>query len=211
VRRAAWLGLALVLLAGTALAVGPARDRRMGLVWNSTHLTVSFRFDDLFDRAVRSRVDKCLKTTILATLRAHRADDPEAAVGGSARTCEVTRDVWDEFYHTSIFDRSGSRREVVRTFGEVVALCADVRGMPVARRGAFRSGRGYRVSATLEVNPLSRESVRRIQRWLRSPEPTSRGESGSSVFGSVTSLFVRPRIGQAERTLLLRSQSFTAP
>jgi hypothetical protein len=198
-------------LAASAWAAGNVHGRHMGIGFTATHVTVSFRFDDLFSRGVRAEVDKCLPTTIVATLHAHRAGDEERSAGGSARTCSITKDVWSEDHHVTIVDRSGEQRFVVRRFDEVVRLCAHLDHVPVARRSALRPGSAYRISARLQVNPLSRDSVRRIQRWLRNPEPTAGGESGSAIFGNVTSMFVRPRIGQAERTLLLRSQAFTAP
>lgn len=208
-RRTAGLIAAIALLAAPASAAD-FRPRRMGIVWTPRHATVTFGFRDLFTRGVRTKaVESGLPTTIVATLAAHHAQDEERIVGVTVRTCEITWDLWDEVFVVKLEDRGVPATRRVVTFTEVEGLCARLRGVPVARRAAFRPGRDYRISARLDVNPLSQESVRRIKRWLNDPDPGSGAESG--IFGSVSSLFANPQVARAERTLRLRSQAFRLP
>jgi len=208
-RRTAAFLAAIALLAAPASAAD-VRPRHMGIAWTSRHVTVSFGFRDLFTRGIRTKaIGSGLPTTIVATLHAHRADDEEQIVGATASTCEIMWDLWDEVFHVELVERGVPTIRNVATFAEVEGLCASLRAVPVARRTAFRPGRDYRISARIDVNPLSRESVRRIKRWLNNPDPGSGAESG--IFGSVSSLFANPQVARAERTLRLRSQAFRLP
>jgi hypothetical protein len=59
----------------------------------------------------------------------------------------------------------------------------------------------------VEVNPVSRETLERIKRWVALPKGAGAVGPGDSLFGSFVGLFVT-HVPAADRTLSFRTPSF---
>jgi hypothetical protein len=87
----------------------------------------------------------------------------------------------------------------------VLRRCAAPVDLPIADRSTLQPDASYFMAALVEVNPISKEMLDRIRRWVTRPPGTS-ASPGDSLFGSFVGIFVA-RIGEAERTLSFRTQS----
>ena len=62
----------------------------------------------------------------------------------------------------------------------------------------------------IELNPVSKETLAQVRRWLS--QGTGGGlDRGGAFFGSFVSVFVNPKIAEADRVLRIRSQPFYRP
>ena len=61
----------------------------------------------------------------------------------------------------------------------------------------------YFVGVEIEVNPVSPELLAQVRRWLVRP-----ALGGASFFGGFVSIFLNPKVAEADRTLSFRSQVF---
>ena len=65
-------------------------------------------------------------------------------------------------------------------------------------------------SLTVQLNPVSKETLAEVRRWLS--QGTGGGlDRGGVFFGSFVSVFVNPKIADADRVLRIRSQPFYRP
>ena len=78
------------------------------------------------------------------------------------------------------------------------------------RMAKIARARNYFVAAIVEVNPMSREVLAEVRRWLRRPSGGHEGGS-ESFFGSFVSIFVNNKVRRSERTWKIRSQLFYKP
>ena len=62
----------------------------------------------------------------------------------------------------------------------------------------------------IDLNPVSPETLTEVRRWLS--QGTGGGlDRGGVFFGSFVSVFVNPKIAEADRVLRIRSQPFFRP
>jgi hypothetical protein len=68
----------------------------------------------------------------------------------------------------------------------------------------------YVLKMVIELNPVSRETLAEVRRWLS--QGTGGGlDRGGAFFGSFVSVFYNPKIADADRVLRIRSQPFYRP
>jgi hypothetical protein len=209
VRRRRLLPLALALaLAGDAAAT-PALPVRPARIDDDGRLvTMTTSFPDLFDAALGARLDSGFATHLVvrAYLVREGADRAEAL---AIRTSRVAYDLWDEVYLVEERDDTGVRTTRVRTRAEAIARVTSVARLPVGEAAWMPPGQRYVVRVVVEVNPVSPEMLARVRRWLTRPQGEHRlGSDGESFFGSLVSIFVNPRIGDAERVLRFETTPF---
>jgi hypothetical protein len=132
-------------------------------------------------------------------------DGTNTAVAGTVKSCRIVFDVWDEIYRLQVSQPGGETNVVAPNLEGVLRRCAEATDLPVADRTTLQPDSSYFLAAMVEVNPISKEMMDRIRRWVSRPPGTS-ASPGDSLFGSFVGLFVA-RIGQAERTLSFRTQS----
>ena len=79
--------------------------------------------------------------------------------------------------------------------------------MPVAAARDLKAAERYFVGVQVVVNPLSKEMMDRIKRWVALPKGAGTVGPGDSLFGSFVGLFVT-QVPAADRTLQFRTPSF---
>ncbi|MGE3764560.1 MAG: hypothetical protein AB7L94_20035, partial [Kofleriaceae bacterium] len=81
---------------------------------------------------------------------------------------------------------------------------------PIARLADLPYDRVFMVAMEIELNPVSKETLAQVRRWLS--QGTGGGlDRGGAFFGSFVSVFVNPKIAEADRVLRMRSQPFYRP
>ncbi len=80
--------------------------------------------------------------------------------------------------------------------------------MPIASLATVPRGRNHYLGMVIELNPVSEETLAEMRRWLTRSAQATTIDPGSSVFGSFVTVFVNPKLPDADRVLRLRSQPF---
>jgi hypothetical protein len=211
----AWIAVAA--LAAAVLVAAPRLDaqgggggiatRRVGLLISGGVLHATFGYRDAFTPAVRKKMTSGLPTRLLVHVAVERESGGAPAVYW-ARSEEIVYDLWEENFAVTLADAQGKRHTRVAGLDQAVDAAGVLWRAPVADSTALAPG-PYRLRVLAEVNPVSEEMVRNIQRWIARPKG-GRGESEarSNFFGAFVGHFVDRSIGQAERVVAFVSQWF---
>ena len=114
--------------------------------------------------------------------------------------------LWDEVYELKLDGR------IVKEKRQADALkhLTSIEDLPVARLSAVPVGQELLLAMQAELNPVSKETLAEVRRWLS--QGTGGGlDRGGAFFGSFVSVFVNPKIPEADRVLRVRSQPFYRP
>ena len=193
----------LLPLAAHAQAVKDPNPRGVRFTWDSPEkrlLFVSVSFRDVVDAAIRKKLKRGLPTTIVMTATLHRAGAAEP-LSTTAQTCKITWHVWEEAYRIEITRPGGRRAPMWTTTMEgVLRRCAEVRRLLAGTGDQVPDGAGLYMNAKVQVNPISPDILRKIQRWVSRPTGTGTAAPGDALFSTFTGLFLQ-RVGAAERVL----------
>jgi hypothetical protein len=114
--------------------------------------------------------------------------------------------LWDEVYELKLDGR------IVKEKRQADALkhLTSIEDLPVAKLSAVPVGQELLLAMQAELNPVSKETLAEVRRWLS--QGTGGGlDRGGAFFGSFVSVFVNPKIPEADRVLRVRSQPFYRP
>jgi len=208
------LAAVLAVAAGLALAGGARAQggggvaaRRLRFAEQGKQLVVSAAFTDLFDEDTLEELDSGFATTIV--LRSYvYTKGQEQPVAFAAATVRIVYDLWEEVYLVQINDPRGERNARRATRAEALKEATTLAVFPVASLSQVAIGPIYQVAMIVELNPVSQEMLADVRRWLARPQGRDEVAGNSSFFGSFVSIFVNPKIEEAERTLKFRSQRF---
>ncbi|MEM9692585.1 MAG: hypothetical protein AAGA56_08575 [Myxococcota bacterium] len=168
----------------------------------------SGKWRDLIDRNTRKKLLSGLPTTLVARAYLFDSTRTKRPVALSATTCRVVYDLWDEVFRIEISNRGARKRTQLSLNVEgVLRRCTEARREELARAERVVAQGSYFVALIVEVNPLSKQMLDRIQRWVARPQGTRPPSSGDSLFGSFVGLFVT-QVPAADRALRFRSQRF---
>lgn len=213
-----WLAVrALLVLAMLMLSSGVARaqqqptspatlpQRQANFAWDGPLLRASFSYKDVIDDNLRNSLSSGMKTTF--AMRAYLFRDGDSTpVALAARSCVVAYDLWDEVYRVRIVERGQVSDRAALDLNGVVRLCAEPRDLIVANKGELQAGVAHFLTVIVDVNPISREMLEQMRRWVSRPTGSTSIGPGDALFGSFVSLFVR-QIGTADKTLQFRTQA----
>jgi hypothetical protein len=199
--------LGVVVSATTVYADDDVQVRRMSFVESGQQLLVSASFTEIFDARAYQRLASGIPTTVLVrgTVVLKDSELPVSLTVGSYR---VAYDLWDEVYTIQIDDPEGSRVVRLRRRADVLATVGRVSRFPISALDRLSRGPHYHLALIVELNPVSEELLAEVRRWLSKPAGRGRLDVSSSMFGSFVSVFVNPKLAQAERVLRFRSQAF---
>jgi hypothetical protein len=204
------LGAALAFAVPCAHADGAGvrfSSRRVGLLISGNVLQTTFSYRDVFTESIRKKMTSGLPTRLLV----HVAVEPEK--GGEpvvywARSAEIVYDLWEENFAITVSDTQGKRRTRVGTLEQAMDATGILWRTPVTDTRRIEAGL-YRLRVLVEVNPVSDEMVRNIQRWISRPKGGhGDSESRTNFFGAFVGHFVDRGIGRAERVIGFVSQWF---
>ncbi len=206
--------LALVLLAAFATVAHADDDApdqiRMTFVERGDDLTVSTKLTKLFDNSTYAALDSGFLSTVVIRFWVYPKDsnDPVAFVLVER---SVLYEVWDEDYVLRLDEPGGSKKIKVKYRAEALKWLTSIDDLPIARLTDIpRDGSLFMLAMEVELNPVSKETLAEVRRWLS--QGTGGGlDRGGAFFGSFVSVFVNPKIAAADRVLRIRSQPFFRP
>lgn len=208
-RRSLLAVVVLILVAGAA----PARAddnvvrTRMAFAERKQDLVVNTSFTELLDQEAYERLGSGFATTIVARIYVYKEgkDLPVSAVMASFR---VVYDLWDEVYVVRIDGPMGRETRRISRRADALKAVTTLDRCPIAALDAIPRGENHYMAMVVELNPVSKELMAEMRRWLTRPAGSASLDRGSSFFGSFVSVFVNPELPQAERVVKLRSQPF---
>ena len=211
--RALLAAAALCAASAFTAAEGPRADdpevrfptRRVGTSVSQDVLRVTVSYRDVFTPEIRKKMTSGLPTRLLVhcTIESERSGK---SVSYWARSAEIVYDLWEEQFAIAVSDSQGKRRTRVGSVEQAVDATGILWRAPVADTTGLKPG-SYRLRAIIEVNPVSEEMVRNIQRWIARPKGVQGdNEARTNFFGAFVGRFVDRGIGQAERVIGFLSQ-----
>ncbi len=209
--RARLAALALLVAMATGARVARADDiksKRMYFAERGGQLVVSTTFTtELFDVNAFRNLAGGFVTTVVARIYVYRKgrDEPVSALMASIR---VVYDLWDRQYVVRIDGPRG--RKTLHYNSQVDALKAltTFNELPIASLSDIPPGPHHYLAMVIELNPVSKELQAEMRRWLTRPAGSASIDRSSSFFGSFVSVFVNPRLPEADRVVRVRSQPF---
>ena len=185
----------------------PIPTRNIGIQSSSNQLATTFSFQDAFNAEFRKKLRSGLPTRIVVQVNLEKKGKSKP-IDYWVQSTSIVYDLWEEVFILTVEDDRGRRRAKVKTVEKAEALAGALVRQNVASIDPEMSGT-YRFRVLIETNPVSKEMVDNIRRWLAKP---SAGKSGSltqtNFFGSFVGIFVDRRIGEADRSVAFVSQWF---
>ncbi len=177
--------------------------------WDKNLLRASFAYRDAIDDEAKKRLSSGIPTVIV--LRAYVFEDGgENPVALTAKSCRVAFDPWDEVFRIQLTQPGGDSTVVSPTIEGVLRRCAEAQKLAVIDRGRLKIGGTYLLQGIVEVNPVSKEILDRIKKWVSRPTGATTIGAGDALFGSFVGLFAA-RIGGADRELKFKTPTFVVP
>ncbi len=207
--------LVIVLVAIATIPAGALADddkpelHKFRFIERGQNLTVTANptpLAKLFDSAAYEALDSGFTSTVVIRIWIYPKDstDPVAFV---LLQREVLYNLWDEVFELRI-DGQAPIKE--KRQSEALKKLTAIDDLPVARLAKLPYGQVFMLAMQVELNPVSKETLAEVRRWLS--QGTGGGlDRGGAFFGSFVSVFVNPKIPEADRVLRIRSQPFYRP
>jgi len=200
----------LLLVSLTAYAEDEKPEtQKMRFIERDPNLTVTTNISKLFDSEAYENLQSGFPSTIVIATAVYARDGADPlTVGKEVRT--VVYDLWDEQYVIRIEGSGGRKTKKVKYRAEALKILTAVEDMPIARLSDIPYQDIFYLRLTVQLNPVSKETLAEVRRWLS--QGTGGGlDRGGVFFGSFVSVFVNPKIADADRVLRIRSQPFYRP
>ncbi len=208
--------VAFAIAAAVALGARPAAADNGGIekqdmifVERGSSIYVTANVTSLFDARAYEKLEKGLPHTVVIRLWVY----PEGKAKPTGfvllhNTCLY--DLWGEVYDCVRSGPSGRRPYKVKFRAEALKLLTSLDGVPIADVARVPYEERHVVAAVAELNPVSKETMAEVRRWLS--QGSGGGlDRGGSFFGSFVSVFVNLKVPEADRVLRVRSQPFYRP
>jgi hypothetical protein len=183
--------------------------QRMRFIERGQSLTATGNIAKLFDQAAYEQLNSGFPSTIQIGTAVYPRDSTTAlAYRVELRT--VVYDLWDEQYVIRIEGQNGKRTRKVKYRAEALKILTAIDDFPIALLKDIPHDDVFYLTLTVQLNPVSKETLAEVRRWLS--QGTAGGlDRGGVFFGSFVSVFVNPKIAEADRVLRIRSQPFYRP
>jgi hypothetical protein len=210
--------LAMFVAVAAMLAIGSASAwadeekselQRMRFIERDTQLTVTGNIAKLFDQAAYEALQSGFPTTIRIFVAVYpkTGTDP-VSVALEQRT--VVYDLWDEQYVIRTDGPAGRKTRKIKYRAEALKVLTAVEDLPIGLLSTFPTEDIFYLRMTVQLNPVAPETLAEVRRWLS--QGTGGGlDRGGVFFGSFVSVFVNPKIADADRVVRIRSQPFYRP
>lgn len=159
----------------------------------------------LFDLAAYNALSSGFTSTVVIRIWIYPKDaaDPVAFVLYERK---ALYNLWDEVYELKLDGRLIKEKRKA----DALKHLTSIEDLPVAKLAALPVGQEFLLAMQAELNPVSKETLAEVRRWLS--QGTGGGlDRGGAFFGSFVSVFVNPKIPEADRVLRVRSQPFYRP
>lgn len=179
---------------------------KMRFVERGDDLTTTTKIQKLFDSGAYQALNSGFPSTIVISTAVYPKDERDPiAVRQVQRS--VVYDLWDENYVIRLDEHAKPVK--VKYQSEALKLLTAIDDMPIARLTDLPYEDVYYLKMTVLLNPVDKKTLAEVQRWLS--QGTGGLDRGGVFFGSFVSVFVHPKIADADRVLQLRSQPFYRP
>ncbi len=206
-RALASCSVALVVLVALPARADDLELQRMRFIERGPSLTVTTKVNKLFDTSAYNALKSgFVSTVVLQTWVYPKSSTSPIAWTRDRRT--VVYDLWDEVYTVRLCEKCKPIK--VKYQSEAFKLLTEMTDHPVAALPDIPYDDIYYLAIRVDLNPVSPETLTEVRRWLS--QGTGGGlDRGGVFFGSFVSVFVNPRIADADRVLRVRSQPFYRP
>jgi hypothetical protein len=202
VRRALLALLFMMLALRSAAAEDGVEKQDMGFVEKGKTLYLSASMTRLFDARAFEKLDKGLAVTVVIRLWVY-PEGKARQLGFVLLHRRCIYDLWDEIFTCALTGPSGRQTYKVKFKSAALTLLTKLDQVPIAD---VYDGPVV-VAAIAELNPVSKETMAEVRRWLS--QGSGGGlDRGGSFFGSFVSVFVNLKIPEADRVLRVRSQPY---
>jgi hypothetical protein len=212
VTRAIVCAIAAALVIAPSAALG-ADDKpikqKMKFTEKHGEIRVRATIAKLFDSAAYEALGSGFESTILIRIWVYAKGSSEP-IAFQALQRKVIYDMWDEVYEIQLEGPGGRDKYKIKYRAEALKLLTAIDGVPIVRSDALPYDDHHHVVMVVELNPVSEETLAEVRRWLTKGSGGGL-DRGGGLFGSVVSVFVNPKIAEADRVLRLRSQPFYRP
>ena len=202
--------LACLLVALPARADDSAPElQRMRFIERGASLTVTTKINTLFDGAAYNALKSGFVSTVVIQTWVYPKSSTEPIAWTRDRRT-VVYDLWDEQYVIHFEGPNGKRTRRVKYRADALKLVTAIEDFPIASLADIPYQDVFYLTLTVQLNPVSKETIAEVRRWLS--QSTGGGlDRGGVFFGSFVSVFVNPKIADADRVLRIRSQPFFRP
>lgn len=199
--------IGLLLLATQPATAKKPHERPMVARVKGENLHVTLSFADLADSGLRAKLKSGLPQMITTRIFIYEKGRKKP-IGATVHSCRVVYDLWEEKYRVQMQDARHDLLHVDATVERVVKRCFSLDDVAVSSASGWRGKQLY-VTALVEINPMSQQTVKRIRRWLA--KPSGGGLGDDAFFGSFVSIFVGRDLGVAEKSAMFRSPLLRVP
>jgi hypothetical protein len=201
---------AFLIIAVLLVSVAHADDRpeleKMRFVERGDVLTVtSSALTKLFDTAAYDALDDGPASTVVIRIwiSPQGSDQP---VAGVLIHRQVSYEPWDEIFYLNLDGKKVKEKRKA----DALKRLTEMVDVPVARLSSLPLDQVFLLFMQVELNPVSKETQAEVRRWLS--QGTGGGlDRGGAFFGSFVSVFVNPKIPEAEKVIRKQSQPFFRP
>lgn len=197
----------LLLGIGSNAAAKDTNGKRMSFAERDGKLVASTTFTGLFDQGAYRDLSSGFPTTVVLRTYVYRKKQ-ELPISLQVVNLRVVYDLWDEVYLVRIDSPEGRENLRLESRVEVLRVLTQLRQFPVSTLKKILIGPHYFLAIVAELNPVEKERLAEMRRWLTKSTSETHLDSSSSFFGSFVSVFVNPKLQKADRIVRLRSQPF---
>jgi len=185
----------------------PVENVKMRFVERGSELTTSVKIQKLFDAEAYQKLSSGFASTVVINTFVYPRDEKEP-IAAHQLVRQVVYDLWDEDYVIRLDPNAKPIK--VKYQAEALKLLTSVDDMAIARLDQLPYGDVFSLQMTVLLNPVDKKTLAEVQRWLS--QSTGGGlDRGGVFFGSFVSVFVHPKIEDADNVVELRSQPFYRP
>jgi hypothetical protein len=204
------VALVLAVLVRDARADDDAPQlQKMRFVERGDALTVSTVISQLFDNPAYNALDSGFTSTVVIRVWVYPKDSQDPISFVLLRR-QVVYNLWDEAYELRFDEPSGRRDFKEKRKSEALKQLTSIDDLPIARLTSIPHESIFLLALQVELNPVSKETLAAVRRWLTQGQGGGL-DRGGAFFGSFVSVFVNPKIPEADRVVRLRSQPFFRP
>ena len=200
---------ALLLLLATVAFADDDRPllQHMRFVEHGDDLTVTTKVGGVFDYPGFQALSSGFPSTVEIQTWVYPKDSNEV-VAYTRIVRSVVYDLWDEVY--TVRPCKECKAVTVKSPAEALTLLTSIDDWPIAKLADLPYEDVFQLAVRVDLNPVSKETLAEVRRWLS--QGTGGGlDRGGVFFGSFVSVFVNPKIAEADRVIRLRSQPFFRP
>jgi hypothetical protein len=201
---------AALLMTAVAPAAADEPDligKRMELAERGGRLTVSTAFTEVFTAEAYDELGSGLANTVVIRVYVYRKG-VELPVAFTLAAFRIVYDLWDELYLVRIDTTAGRQNLRFESRAEALRAITELDRFPIADLDDIAVGPHYFLALVVELNPVSEEMLAEMRRWLTRPAGAASLDRSTSFFGSFVSVFVNPKLPEADRVVRIRSQPF---